>query len=92
MKSKPLSERLSWSGELNEESRGLVREVLKDTHERFIQHVEEKRGSKIVVMGNLNYGILMYKIREMKLVKKMNYMMEAFSLVKTLKKKGTNLI
>jgi signal peptide peptidase SppA len=45
---KPLSQRLSWSEELNEESRTLVREVLRDTHERFIQHVEEKRGSKIV--------------------------------------------
>jgi len=40
---------LSWSEGLNQESRDLVHEVLKDTHERFIQHVEDKRGSKIAV-------------------------------------------
>jgi len=46
---KPLSQRLSWTEELNQESRDMVHEVLKDTHERFIQHVEDKRGSKITV-------------------------------------------
>jgi len=46
---KPLSNKLSWLEELDGETKNKVQGVLKETHERFIQHVEEKRGGKLSI-------------------------------------------
>jgi len=40
---------LSWVEELDTETKDKVENILKETHERFIQHVEEKRGPKLSV-------------------------------------------